>query len=364
MSKSTSFFLDLLRVAAAFVVFLNHCAFFWRPDFIPLTSKLAHGAVIVFFVLSGYVIANSTLSKASSPRSYATARLSRLYSVVIPALLLTLVLQIMGESFRMDLYAKLDQGADAVRYILALGFLQNAWHLSASPAFNRPLWSLSYEFWYYALFGVAVFTTSTVRKLILLVIIAIIVGPNILLLMPCWILGVLLFLIQEKLRIDRRVAYLGFFLSLSAFIYIVAFLKEIPQGLGHKPLLFSGAFISDWGAAIGIFMCIFFFDRAMGSQPAPSLFQPVVRFCSDHTFSLYLYHYPLIIFVTAANFVNDRSPLWVLLFYAVVILLLVLALSSFTEAKRGAWRQLFERLWDFCRRNQIGRAVPASQYKV
>lgn len=90
---ATSAFLDVLRIAAALVVFVNHLAQFWSPRTFAVTAPVAHGAVVVFFVLSGYVIAYSTLAREQSVRRCAVARLSRLYSVVIPALLLTWLLQ-------------------------------------------------------------------------------------------------------------------------------------------------------------------------------------------------------------------------------------------------------------------------------
>ena len=87
MPKSTSVFLDGLRVLAALTVFAGHCVLLLYHGGFPLAG---HVAVIVFFVLSGYVIAYSTLSRPGmSAKRYTVARLSRLYSVVGPALLLT-----------------------------------------------------------------------------------------------------------------------------------------------------------------------------------------------------------------------------------------------------------------------------------
>lgn len=354
MSKSTSFFLDLLRVAAALVVFVGHCSQYWFHDGFPLIARLRHGSVVVFFVLSGYVIAYSTLSKAQSLKTYTVARLSRLYSVVLPALLLTFFLQMIGKEIGPALYDKLGRGFEGVRYILALGFLQNIWHLSASPPSNGPFWSLSYEFWYYVLFGAAVFTSSMVRKVTVLMAIALVAGPNILLLLPAWVLGVVLYLLQGKILIARRVAICGFILFLGAMVGSILLMPPFPCEWGYQPLLFSGAFVSDWVTALFVFLCILLFDCAFSSlNPAPRL-HSVVRFCSDHTFSLYLYHYPMIVFVTAINLVNAGSSLLTMTFWAVAILLLVLVLSSFTEAKRGAWRSFFQRGWD-----RLAPATPA-----
>jgi hypothetical protein len=43
-------------------VFVCHCAEFWFPSFFLPLAHIAHGAVIIFFVISGYVMASSTFS--------------------------------------------------------------------------------------------------------------------------------------------------------------------------------------------------------------------------------------------------------------------------------------------------------------
>jgi hypothetical protein len=94
--KSTSICLDLLRAGAALTVFVHHAnlyeldagAFSWfRRD-------IGHSAVVVFFVLSGYVIMG-TLGEQRSARDYVVKRAARIYSVVVPALLLTYAIDLL-----------------------------------------------------------------------------------------------------------------------------------------------------------------------------------------------------------------------------------------------------------------------------
>jgi peptidoglycan/LPS O-acetylase OafA/YrhL len=100
MKKDLSIYLDILRVLAAATVFLAHLSsmknsggFLWQ------FQNFGHPAVIVFFVLSGYLIQYSVTARENTLIDYAVARLGRLYSVVIPALLLTYVLDRIGASF-------------------------------------------------------------------------------------------------------------------------------------------------------------------------------------------------------------------------------------------------------------------------
>ncbi len=158
--------LDLLRGIAAVAVVVGHIRLhffreaigpsFWYPDF-------AHEAVIIFFVLSGYLIGRSILQavarKTWSSRAYAANRLIRLWLVLLPALILTAVwdnlgLWLFGAASRSPNF-----GSDSAATFLGnLMFLQRI----ATPTFgnNYPLWSLSYEFWYYVAGPLLVFACA------------------------------------------------------------------------------------------------------------------------------------------------------------------------------------------------------------
>ena len=130
-------------------------------------TGLGHQAVMVFFVLSGYFVGGSVLSglrKGSFTwRGYATSRLTRLWMVLVPALLLTLGIDLTGTHWNPDAYAgglhafflsgplPGDPTVWDARTLLGnLFFLQTV----TVPVFgsNGPLWSLANEFWYYLLF--------------------------------------------------------------------------------------------------------------------------------------------------------------------------------------------------------------------
>jgi peptidoglycan/LPS O-acetylase OafA/YrhL len=104
-ASPASVHLDAVRGIAAIAVMLSHLRYLYFMDYEELPHKsallkvfyfmtgLGHPAVIIFFVLSGYLIASSILralyKNAWSWRQYGVARLTRLYTVLIPALLLT-----------------------------------------------------------------------------------------------------------------------------------------------------------------------------------------------------------------------------------------------------------------------------------
>ena len=105
MTNGLSLYLDALRFAAAFTVFLSHYStgrisggLLWQ------FSDYGRTAVLVFFVLSGFVIAAVTDTRERSLENYALSRIARLYSVIIPAFILTALLDYLGNAIDPRLY--------------------------------------------------------------------------------------------------------------------------------------------------------------------------------------------------------------------------------------------------------------------
>lgn len=171
--------LDLLRGLAALLVCAGHLRAFLMVDFGQIKSPnsldrvfyfatgLGHQAVVVFFVLSGYLVGGSVLTAYQSGRwswtNYTLRRMSRLWVVLLPALVLTLTLDSLGRCLGHSGY----QGTFHSLYnsgptptvpadLRATTFLGNAFFLQTIKVnclgTNGPLWSLANEFWYYALF--------------------------------------------------------------------------------------------------------------------------------------------------------------------------------------------------------------------
>ncbi|WP_407244035.1 acyltransferase family protein [Klebsiella michiganensis] len=76
------------------VVVLSHAAGFTSLK-IPIISGLGTEAVVVFFVLSGYVIAYVSNNKENNYAAFFKARAIRIYSVLVPAILITFFLTIL-----------------------------------------------------------------------------------------------------------------------------------------------------------------------------------------------------------------------------------------------------------------------------
>ena len=343
ISAATSAFLDALRILSAAIVFASHCAQFWNARLSALLEPLAHASVVVFFVLSGYVVTYSTSSKLGNGAGhYAVARLSRLYSIVAPALALTALLAVVGAALAPAFHAQLARGFGALRYLLTALFLQNVWTFSASPPTNGPLWSLSYEFWYYVLFGCAVFVRPVRARAGALALVMLAAGPNILLLMPCWIVGAAICIGRPALdaALTRpRVALASGLVLVAASVLAM---PPLPLPLGSSALRFSAAFLTDWVTALGVATVIAAFSASGMRSPAPWA-SAWLRRAGDLTFPLYLFHFPMIVFVTAAVPFDSRDAAQALPM-AGAILASALVLGGLADRSRPAWHDGFERL--------------------
>ena len=87
MNRSFSVYLDVVRFTAAFLVYLYHSNQRFLSEAILPASHYGHSSVIVFFVLSGFVIAFVTDTKESRLPAYAASRISRVFSVTVPAIM-------------------------------------------------------------------------------------------------------------------------------------------------------------------------------------------------------------------------------------------------------------------------------------
>lgn len=185
LAKRTSAHLDLIRGVSAVAVLLYHVRGLFFVDFPYLASKsfpvvalyaatgYGHQAVMVFFVLSGYFIGTSVLESVSrqewSWRTYLISRITRLQLVLFPALVLGALWDRIG--MKIPQAAALYYGALYKFYSPSVAlrstvpvFLGNFFYLQSfiSPIFgsNGPLWSLSYEFWYYIVFPALVLAAA------------------------------------------------------------------------------------------------------------------------------------------------------------------------------------------------------------
>ena len=123
---------------------------------------------MIFFVISGFLVGGKVLDQwqlgTFKYRQYLCDRISRLYAVLVAALILGAVVDMSGASFFQStgLYNGTTKGNIAVlpenitQRVNVAGFFGNLAMLQnikvQTFGSNGPLWSLAHEWWYYLLF--------------------------------------------------------------------------------------------------------------------------------------------------------------------------------------------------------------------
>ncbi len=313
MQKELSIYLDIVRFSAALAVFFGHASgvtggFLWQ--FEALSYKYA--GVIIFFVLSGYVIAYVADTKEKLIEDYITARLARLYSVILPALLLTMICTIIAVYFNGPLIKQISDFTFAdhvVRFVMTLFNLQYIWTLELTPGLNGPFWSLSFEVFYYCIFAASFYFRGT-KRIVLILFFAILAGPTILFLFPMWLMGYFTYKFHQ--RYDNRLGSS----KLAAIVSIIALLLLLVAGpILKNHIGFTIPYIKRWALAGEYFDAITFTLHIMFAQSLVLFFKKViffmevpVRWLASLTFALYLFHVPLLN-VLPLLYVEDESAI-------------------------------------------------------
>jgi len=349
MNKSTSLYLDFLRVIAAFGVVLVHANLQWFSNNLFLRPELGHKLVMVFFVLSGYLIAFTVDKKNKGSKIYLIDRFSRLYSVVLPALLFTYLIDFLGRRINPGFYVdKINLDHQLMRFLLNFAYLQQVWTLCTKPSTNTPFWSISYEFWYYMMFWVVCYFNG-LKRYLGIAILVLVVGLKILLLLPVWFLGVLAYKFSGKMLVNARQARVIFTVTLLAIIGLT-FFKDITffedkLPYGKAPLYFSSQFLFDWGYGIIIALNIYSFNASAFLNEIPPTLDRPIKYLSSITFTLYLFHIPMLYFI-AATVPYDRSSYLQIVPILIGVVFVVNLFAIITEKQRARFKQLIEKLFN------------------
>ena len=352
MNPELSTYLNMLRVLAALAVFVGHICI-WRVEcgFVDRLPWLGGDGVVIFFVLSGYVVAYTADTKDKTARAFMINRCARIYSVMVPALILTVALELVGIRYFSETYNALFDHYQVQKlwlYIpLWLSFSSELWGLNEPMLTNGAFWSLCFEVWFYVFLALSLFMRGA-ERVVAMIIAPLIVGPKICLLFPLWGLGVLAYRAQKKISLKPVPARLLFLLSVGAYLLIKAngfdtmATEGVNNAFGNVPrhylqvaYNFPGHFIIAVCVATSIFAMRFTALRQIASVAYP------VGFVASFTFTIYLTHLPLMKFFVALGGPAMESMFWPTL----ATLAAVVALGSVTERRIGPWRTLFARLF-------------------
>jgi len=368
---TASVLLDLVRGLAAVLVLLSHWKILYFVDYPQIPShKLlfalpyvlaaaGHQAVLIFFVLSGYLIGGSIFRSVDrgtwSWKTYLTHRFVRLWVVLIPGLVLGGMLDWTGLHLQLThaLYSAPSpktHNLDIVHSLSPHVFLGNVAFLQTVivPMFgsNGSLWSLANEFWYYLLFpllwlalarssGTPISLLRRILYLCLFLGLAWFVRSSLLELFPVWLAGTVL----------ARIPPPAFGLKIRTVCALLYFLLLM---LSTKVHVFPGL-AQDY--ILGVLTFFFFWSiLSARRRAADSAFTRFSRNISRFSYTLYVVHMPALLFLTAlfAGF-QVWSPTDIphhLMALSILATVLVYAwiVAAFTEFRTDRVRRWAEKL--------------------
>lgn len=358
MNPALSLYLDLLRFLAALAVFVFHVGYISGHRIAWLSDWGSH-AVLVFFVLSGLVISHVSAARRDGLAEFMIARLARLWSVMLPALLLTLLLDLAGQALHLQSYAPM-QPYSSGKWLASITanalFLNQLWNLSIWPGTNGPFWSMAYEFWYYLMFAAGFFLTGY-RRVFVLGLMLVVAGPKIVVAWPIWLCGVALHLSLRRAATGPR--WLGVLLWLGSLaLAALCSALQLPARLMQLfPASYAWSETAAWSVdfwplsyAIGLLVALNVFGFAMLSpaQPVAARVLAPLRRLADTSFGLYLMHYPLMYFTRAVlqSFGLAEGGIYIGLLYSVPLLASIAIAYALAPLKpmlaarlRAAWQR-------------------------
>ena len=318
LSPRMSSVLDLTRWLAAELVVISHVRalmFVSWHDIPPseqnpvvkslfVASALGHQSVIIFFVLSGFLVGGSVVADLRlnrfSPARYFVNRISRLYVVLLPALALGWALDRIGIRYFQETgvythsspYELLTLNYDVGTRMSARVALANAINLQTifvpTLGSNGPLWSLANEFWYYALFPALLlpFTSRQLWRRVAWASVALGVAwltyPTILIYVLIWLLGVAVRFVP-RVPVPRPLIVVP-----AMFAAAVAGVRVVASGAPSRY-----AFLAD--LALGLVFVVFLLRTMYERRTDPLVGARFHERLAAFSYSLYLLHFPFVL---------------------------------------------------------------------
>lgn len=325
-------------------------------------TGFGHQAVMIFFVLSGYWIAK-TVERRNDGSGFAWSyygidRLSRLWIVLIPALLLGGLLDGIGQHETMaPLYLGI-QGTNSLTYDVAPRLTLS--NLAGSIAFtqtllvypfgsNGPLWSLANEFWYYVWYPPLYQLLNRQKPALSMSLIALVTMLAFRQLLPgfvCWLFGALVFYGART-----TVASLVTRSWTNAALVTASVIFWGVLGLSRTVL--TDSFVQDVSVSGCFALLLFVVIRT--KKTYPHWLGPLCRYGAGSSYSLYVLHFPLVIFLAAFfvapahRFPPSGGLLFSFVAIVVVSILYAYLVSAVTEANTVRLRVWLRRRYSECK---------------
>jgi peptidoglycan/LPS O-acetylase OafA/YrhL len=361
LTPYASNWLNFLRWFSAFLVIVGHLRSIiftkWQyvedksflTEVLYLLTRFGHEAVVVFFVISGLLVGSATYRHIQQGTfnfgDYFVARFFRIYMVLIPALMVGAGLDYLGFHYfnAEDFYNTGNTYSSAFNYSISerlnlkcffanILMLQNHQWFSTFGS-NSPLWSLAYEWFYYLLFPIMMLGIKSKE----------------------WVVKGFFGLLSVGLfcfmPTDMRLYFMIWLVGVCVPFMRLPFLKKTPLWLlaaivctslliSEIVFMQNHVFATDW--IIAVFLAVFLSKIVHMDRPINGLFQRTNKILANFSYSVYVLHMPIIVFlanlITVSNYkLLQLQPTWIGFNFFLGIITLNLGFcyifSIFTEQK-------------------------------
>lgn len=315
-----------------------------RPNFEP---------VVVFFVLSGFLVGGRLIARmiagSFNPKSYVLDRVSRIYLPLVPAVFLSALVAWWI-------------GSPATLQVIG-GNLFSLQGVAVPPMpSNSPLWSLSYEVWFYIIAGAlaSCFVTRNGTRIFAFscLTIALLVYSNLQVeLLFCWLLGAAAYPLRETAirRWSLIMAFAAFILGLAASQSAMVSSSAILPDLSLPDRYISAMVMSAGLAVLVAWLSSLTVRTELGRR-----IQAVGTYLAGFSYTLYLSHYPVLTLMHyySPNKFTAVDGWSLLLFLMKIVVCLVVAWLMFLpfEAHTSEFRRWLSSTFNSSRRLPAGAA--------
>lgn len=308
ISANSSFLLDLIRFLAAEMVVVGHGIYdFNLFNKLPSCLPFQDLAVLIFFILSGFLISYTVLAKMRQReytfKEYFVDRFSRIYSAYLPCLILIFLIDLAARAF---LHIEPNPFTFKVKTFFANIFMlqdypvllhlkyyllqdkDSALYVSVFGS-GRPLWSIAVEWWLYMFYGWLLLKTNfkNISYYLILLFFAIVPIYNLIFglktegLTSVWFMGCMITLALQKNYNFKKLGN-GF---LAFFFFITGLAAAFIYHNGYSML-----------TAIAFTFALYFAMKYFNEKKFSinQILSKAVHTGANFSFSLYLIHYSFI----------------------------------------------------------------------
>lgn len=349
-------FLDFLRGGSAFIVLVAHVQQIllnpvWMPfslteknEIFPLLySQLGAFGVMIFFVLSGFLITYSIFGNLKNMQGggfnhslYFKKRMKRLYPPLLLSqgvvLFVFFVIYLCGATSAdffatgKELYlARSEIKFDAMDYFGSMFFLNTIVDGVKSPVLNGPLWSVAQEFWFYVLAGLLVMSFFN-RKIIALLLCVFVFlwwqGNSFFFYgLAVWLFGCLMAIlhISRFYEKNKYLVYALFVVALSAWLVLI---------FQADNLFFKHRQKFAFGIAFAFLMLILLESELFKGRLMAMWAARRIASIAAYSYTLYLVHFPILIAIFIFTNKYTQQNWWLVVTVATISIVLVMWLSA------------------------------------